>query len=79
MKNIIKLENGLKFLIISKIKYENNRYFFTVSLSEDLKFTFFQLLDDYGNLKPIEDGALIKELSKQVQSELITKNEENAE
>ena len=66
MENIIELDNGLKFIILSRIKFENNKYLFVASVTEEMKFLFLQQIDDNGGVAPVEDGELVIKLSKEV-------------
>ena len=66
MGNIIELDNGLKFVILNKVKFENEKYLFVASVTEDVKFLFLKQLDENGGVSPVEDGELIIKLSKEV-------------
>lgn len=74
MGNIIELDNGLKFVILNKIKYEDNKYLFVASVTEDMKFLFLKQLDSMGNVEPVTDGNLIITLTHITQEQMETKN-----
>ena len=74
MGNIIELDNGLKFVILNKIKYEDDKYLFVASVTEDMKFLFLKQLDDMGNVEPVTDGNLIITLTHITQEQMETKN-----
>jgi hypothetical protein len=70
MSEIIKLTNGLKFVVLSKVKYNNEKYLFVSSVTEELQFLFLKQIDDKGTITPVEDGELIVTLSKLVETEI---------
>jgi hypothetical protein len=70
MSEIIKLTNGLKFVVLSKVKYNNEKYLFVSSVTEELQFLFLKQIDDKGTIIPVEDGELIVALSKLVETEI---------
>ena len=74
MGNIIELDNGLKFVILNKIKYEEDKYLFVASVTEDIKFLFLKQLDSMGNVEPVIDGNLIITLTHITQEQMETKN-----
>ena len=77
MSEIIKLTNGLKFIVLSKIKYNNEKYLFVSSITEKLQFLFLKQLDNDGNVSPVEDEELISILSKLVEKNIKEKNSDN--
>ena len=61
MKKIITLKNGLKFVVLSKIKYEKENYLYLSSYDNDLQVLFAKVHDEI-RIEPVEDGKLITKL-----------------
>lgn len=69
MKEIIKLENGLKFVVLSKLNFQEKKYLYLSSYeTEDIQFIFAEINKD-GTITPVEDGETTFELM-----ELVIKN-----
>ena len=77
MNEIIKLENGLKFVVLSKVNYNEEKYLFVSSVTEELQFLFLKQLDNDGNVSPVEDEELISILSRLVEKNIKEKNSDN--
>ena len=68
MKEIITLNNGLKFVVLSKIVFDGEKYLYLSSYDDDMNIVFVRM--NYDKLEPVEDGDLIVNLLKIVQNEL---------
>lgn len=65
--DIIKLKNGLKFIVLDKIVYEGNKYLYLSSYDDDMNIIFAKF---NGNLiEPIDDGNLIIKLMQLVKKD----------
>lgn len=69
MNEIITLKNGLKFVVVSKVTFENEKYLYLSSYEDDIKFIFARLYDN-DKLEPVEDGDLILKLFEIVKKEV---------
>ena len=66
MSEIITLTNGLKFVVLSKIVYEGEKYLYLSSYDNDIEIVFARAYGD-NKLEPVEDGELIVKLLKVVE------------
>lgn len=69
MNEIITLKNGLKFVVLSKIDYENEKYLYLCSYDNDLDIIFAKVVDG-DKILPIEDENLIIELIKNANKDI---------
>ena len=71
----LKLTNGLKFLVLEKVEFEGERYFWLASVTEDVQYVFARLLDNNG-LEPVTDGDLLLNLTNMVTEKVLKKDNE---
>ena len=76
IRDVITLNDNNKYVIISKIEYEKNKYYYLVDINnaENLLFCY----EDEGDLVKLNDAELIKkilplflEASKEIMNELV--------
>ena len=67
MDIMITLKNGLKFVVLSKITYENERYLCLSNVDNPTDIVF-ALAHDETKLTPVEDGELIIKLLEELQT-----------
>lgn len=65
---LITLKNGLKFVILAKLNFNDNKYLYLSSYDNDMNFIFAKVNDDK-TIDPIDDGETIVELLKLIDDE----------
>ena len=70
MASIIKLDNGLEFVVIAKLTLKGENYLYLSTKGEEKTFIFAKLCSGQ-NLDPVEDDQtvleLLSELGKQIE------------
>ena len=66
---IITLKNGLKFVVLSKLEMNNQKYLYLSSYDDDMNFIFAKVKEDK-TIEPINDGETIIELLKLIDKEI---------
>ena len=61
MTQIIKVKNGLEFVVLSKLELEGERYLYLSTFDKDMNFVFAKVIDDE-YIEPITDGEIISKL-----------------
>ena len=76
MKEVITLKNGLKFVILSKFEYEENKYLYLSSYDDcdEIQIVFAKVYDNK-KIEPIEDGELIVKLMETVNYKMKNNND----
>lgn len=59
--DLVELENGLQFMVLSSHVLNDNKYLFLVSVSDEPEYLFAQFFEG-GELVPVEDEETIKSL-----------------
>ena len=59
--DLVEMDNGLKFMVLSSHVLDGNKYLFLVSVSDDPEYLFAEFFDG-GKLVPVEDEEIIKKL-----------------
>ena len=76
----IELDNGLKFLVLSKHTVDDNDYLFLVSVTKKPTYVFTKVIDE-DTLEPVEDPVVLTKLtqllSESLQKEFSNINEES--
>ena len=67
---ILKLKNGLKFMVLDIQEYEGEKYLFLASVTEEIQYIFARVIDEI-NIEPITDGELILKLTALVGDKLL--------
>ena len=77
MNEVITLKNGLRFVVLSKLDFEGEKYLYLSSYDncDDLQIIFAKVHDSK-KIEPIEDGMLIVKLMEVVNKE-VERNKEN--
>lgn len=65
---LITLNNGLKFVILSKLKMNNQKYLYLSSYDDNINFIFAKINEDK-TVEPVDDGETIVELLKLLDKE----------
>ena len=65
---LITLKNGLKFVILAKLNFNDDKYLYLSSYDNDMNFIFAKVNDDK-TIDPIDDGETIVELLKLIDDE----------
>ena len=61
MMEIVKLKNGLRFVVLSKLELDGEKYMYLTSYDEDANYIFVRV--DGKKLEPIVDGEIISRLA----------------
>lgn len=69
MNQVITLKNGLKFVVLSKIDYEEEKYLCLSSYDDNVNIIFTRIIDN-DRIVPVEDGNLIVDLLEKVKKEI---------
>ena len=64
MAKYFELDNGKKFMIVSKHKLDNKKYMLIVSVNENPEFVFVECLGK-DQLSPVKDQTIIEKLTLQ--------------
>ena len=73
--NFIKLESGLKFMIISRHELDGEKYLYLASVTEEIKNIFAKVIDEE-TIEPVEDVDVIAKLQLEVVNNLEKRLEE---
>ena len=69
MNQVITLKNGLKFVVLSKIDYEEEKYLCLSSYDDNVNIIFTRIIGN-DKIVPVEDGNLIVNLLEKVKKEI---------
>ena len=61
MNQIITLKNGLRFVVVSKVDYNEDKYLCLSTYDKDIKIVFTKIIGN-DRIVPVEDGELILKL-----------------
>lgn len=61
MVSVIKLDNGLEFIVLAQLELDSEKYCYLSSKNEELKFISARWHKN-GYLEPVEDGDIISKL-----------------
>ena len=73
--NFIKLESGLKFMIISRHELDGDKYLYLDSVTEKIKYIFAKVIDEE-TIEPVEDADIIAKLNIEAVNNLEKRLEE---
>ena len=66
---LITLKNGLKFVILSKLDFNNQKYLYLSSYDDNVNFIFAKVNNDK-TIDPIDNGETITELLKIIDKQI---------
>ena len=66
---VITLKNGLKFVILSKLELNDEKYLYLSSYDDNINFIFAKVHKDK-TIEPIDDGETIVELLKIIDTQI---------
>lgn len=70
MFEIVKLKNGLKFVVLAKLTFEGDKYLYLSSYETEKINCIFAKAKNDGSLEPVEDGELNIQLLSAVASKV---------
>lgn len=62
IKDVITLDDGKKYVVVSKVLFQNNTYFYIIDLKNNNEFKILALKPENGKLVEFENSELIREL-----------------
>lgn len=78
MPRIIELESGLRFVQLSKVEYENDVYYFVLSLTDEPVYLYLKRGADKSEVMPVEDDELTLKLAELTRTKFVEEMEETA-
>ena len=66
---IITLKNGLKFVVLSKLELNGEKYLYLSSYDDNINFIFAKVHEDK-TIYPIDDGEIVVELLKIIDTQI---------